>query len=207
MDVAELLPNAQLVAFDVSSAQFPPSGPDDVKFVVADARNPFSEADHSSFDLVHICALIAALQPADWDVVMRNIVQLLKPGGMVQWYESDFGNLRCLRNNPECVRYTAIPKLLEKFKSTMGDRLSATGHKLPEVALAHLENVEIDISSTDRVPETRAPWMRQAVIALLAWAEKNSVWSAEELDRIKSGIKVDIDNGVIHPPQYRRYLC
>ena len=207
LDVAKLLPNAQLVAFDISSAQFPTSGPDNVKFIVADARKPFPEADHGSFDLVHIRALIAALQSADWDVVMHNVVQLLKPGGMVQWYESDYGNFRCLRNNPEYVRYTAIPKLLEKFKSIMGDRLTAPGHRLPEVAVARLENVELDIHSTDRVPETRAQWMSQAVIALLAWAENNSGWSAEELDQVKSGIKIDIDNGVIQPLQCRRYLC
>lgn len=208
MDVAKSLPKAQLVAFDLSSAQFPPSAPDNVQFVVTNAKQPFPDAYHGSFDLVHIRALIAAMMsPEDWDVVMCNIIQLLKPGGSVQWGEADFGNVPCLRNNPEYMRFTALPKLLEKFRSVMGDRATTGPRNLVKAASARLENVEVDVFPTDRLPEMRARWARQAAIAMLAWAEKSSGWSAEELAQMKSGVQVDIDNGAARPSKDRCYLC
>lgn len=196
LHAAQILPEAQLVAFDISPAQFPSTEPKgNVGFEVADAKQPFAESLHGTFDLVHIRALFAAMHPPDWEAVMRNIVQLLKPGGAIQWEEAD-NTVRCLRGSKEFQRYNGIPLVLSKFAEAMGDRRSSMMRELPAAAsTAGLVEIDVDISSTDRIPEFRIDMTSQYMMAITGWAEKAGVWKPSELAKVREDIKDDIERG------------
>lgn len=196
LHAAQILPEAQIVAFDISSTQFPPSQPEgNVSFEMADAKKQFPESYHGTFDLVHIRALFAAMHPPDWEVVMRNIVQLLKPSGAIQWEEAD-NTVRCLRGSKEFQRYNGIPLVLAKFGEAMGDRRSSMMRELPAAAsTTGLVDIDVDISSTDRIPEFRVDMTRQYMMAITGWAEKAAVWNPAELAKVREDIDDDIERG------------
>ncbi|KAK4498766.1 hypothetical protein PRZ48_009276 [Zasmidium cellare] len=196
LHVAQVLPNTtDIVAFDISPAQFPSTKPHNVTFTVADAKKPFPQVHHGTFDLVHIRALIAAMQTPDWETVMRNVVQLLKPEGFVMWGEGDLSRLRCLRSSEEYVSFSTLPKLLRTFEAAMRARTSDGITRLSEAAEAQLENVEMDVTSTDRLWDTRVPFTRMVVTGMLAWAEHSKAWPPEELEEMRKGVASDLDNG------------
>ncbi|KAK4495184.1 hypothetical protein PRZ48_013511 [Zasmidium cellare] len=53
-------------------------------------KKPFEEKWHGYFDVVHVRLVQAAIQEEkEWELMMRNVTRLLKPGGWLQWVESD----------------------------------------------------------------------------------------------------------------------
>lgn len=189
--------DAQVVAYDISSAQFPTSSPANVRFIVADARQPFPLEDHGSFDHVHVCAVVAAMRPQHWKIVMRNVVQLLKPTGTLQWTEADWNNLRCLRdrNDAEVMPWRAIPRLLETFSARMDDKISESIGRLRQTVVDHFDHVEIDVVSSDRFPEHRASSTRAFLGGMLSWAERAEVLPFQELQKLKPEVEAEIDKG------------
>ncbi|KAL9582653.1 MAG: hypothetical protein Q9212_003175 [Teloschistes hypoglaucus] len=82
---------SNFVGFDISQQQFPPADslPPHIKFVVHDAVEIFPPEYHQRFDLVNVRLVSYAIKGSDLDTVVRNITQLLKPGGYLQWQETD----------------------------------------------------------------------------------------------------------------------
>jgi hypothetical protein len=84
----------QLHGFDISADQFPPSLPQNVHLHMHDAKQPWPAEWHGRFDAVHVRLLVCAMETTDnWITVARNVLQLLKPGGHVQWCEGNFTQL------------------------------------------------------------------------------------------------------------------
>ena len=77
--------NAHLDGFDLSKNMWQADAV--AGFTFADVKKPFPDGLHGTYDFVHIRYLIIAMAPEDWDVVLRNAIQLLKPGGVIQWEE------------------------------------------------------------------------------------------------------------------------
>lgn len=48
-------------------------------------KKPFPAEIHGKYDLVHVRMLVAAMLPEEWEPAVRNLTQLLKPGGFLQW--------------------------------------------------------------------------------------------------------------------------
>ena len=89
-DLAKSLPSTcQFDGFDFSPDQFPPEKdlPNNVKLHIADAKVPMDTKFHRSFDVVIIRYLNAGMRPEDWMTVTRNIYDILKPKGWIQWIE------------------------------------------------------------------------------------------------------------------------
>ncbi|KAL8776839.1 MAG: hypothetical protein Q9194_002904 [Teloschistes cf. exilis] len=82
------------VGFDISQQQFPlaDSLHTQMKFVVHDMVDTFPAEYHERFDLVNVRLVTYAVKASDLDRVVRNITQLLKPGGYLQWQETDAGD-------------------------------------------------------------------------------------------------------------------
>ncbi|KAB8071182.1 hypothetical protein BDV29DRAFT_22310 [Aspergillus leporis] len=82
-----------LHGFDISSAQYPfykditPSH--ELYLSVHDIRNRFPLEHRERYDLVHVRLLVGALKEEDYSRSMRNLYELLKPGGYLQWDDCD----------------------------------------------------------------------------------------------------------------------
>ncbi|KAL9598534.1 MAG: hypothetical protein Q9219_004436 [cf. Caloplaca sp. 3 TL-2023] len=81
----------EFVGFDISQQQFPPQGslPARVTLVVHDMVQPFPAQYHGHFDLVNVRLVSYAVKEMDLDKIVRNVIQLLRPGGYLQWQETD----------------------------------------------------------------------------------------------------------------------
>jgi len=84
----------EMVGFDISPDQFPESYVPETKFVVWDMNASFPEEYHNSFDVVHIRLVTVALKVEQIKGVVENLVELLKPGGYLQWTDFTYRNGR-----------------------------------------------------------------------------------------------------------------
>ncbi|KAI0317273.1 S-adenosyl-L-methionine-dependent methyltransferase [Amylostereum chailletii] len=92
LDLAGATPHLELYACDITTAKFPP---DDVLATAGvsafeqDLTQPFPEDMRGTFDLVHMTYLVYALPEAAWQRALRNVYDVLKPGGYLVLKESD----------------------------------------------------------------------------------------------------------------------
>ncbi|KAF2238545.1 hypothetical protein EV356DRAFT_505849 [Viridothelium virens] len=86
--------NTSFVGFDISPQQYPTKEEleDGVELVVHDMTRPFPLEYHEQFDLVNVRLVSWVLQARDLEKTVRNIIQLLRPGGYLQWQECDPGD-------------------------------------------------------------------------------------------------------------------
>ncbi|KXS99335.1 hypothetical protein AC578_6744 [Pseudocercospora eumusae] len=148
------------VGLDLSDAQFPPPEQQgQCTFDILNILEPVPERFVHSFDVVHIRYLILALKSHEWQIVAKNILRLLKPGGYVQWLESRFGYFEYLQTKPG-VSTVHLKKLIQR----MVDFEVAEDKLLPSVISPGLKNnvqetgfvdVEEDVFASDRVAENR----------------------------------------------------
>ncbi|KAJ0418714.1 S-adenosyl-L-methionine-dependent methyltransferase [Aspergillus carlsbadensis] len=75
--------------FDISSAQFP-AAPERVELSLHDVLTPFPPEHQGRYDLVHVRLLVTALGESDFEIAVRNLSSILKPGGYLQWVEIDY---------------------------------------------------------------------------------------------------------------------
>ncbi|KAF7168744.1 hypothetical protein CNMCM5623_001650 [Aspergillus felis] len=85
-------PSSRFMGFDVSSALFPPPHdlPAQVTLHEHDIRRLFGADFISAFDVVHAKFLKYAFRKTEWEVVLHNVIALLKPGGYLLWEDSDY---------------------------------------------------------------------------------------------------------------------
>lgn len=89
LEVADEFPKAEVIGLDISAEQYPPkmSWPANVRLEYGDLFASIPEKYQQYFDVVHIRLIVAAIYTMDKDILMRNILSLLKPGGYIQWDE------------------------------------------------------------------------------------------------------------------------
>ncbi|KAF9881020.1 methyltransferase domain-containing protein [Colletotrichum karsti] len=106
--LTDILPvRAELIGFDLDPRKFPPRPPTppipppplspplrpvqpSLDFRVHDVRELFPEDLRGTFDLVHVRLLALGLTTADWDVIVKNLVALLRPGGWLLWEDTSW---------------------------------------------------------------------------------------------------------------------
>ena len=89
-DVAAVAPSsAQLHGYDLRPEHPKAALPSNVHLYGVDVKEGFPPALHGMYDFVNVRLLCGGLTADDWPVVVRNLTQLLKPGGMLQWLEPD----------------------------------------------------------------------------------------------------------------------
>lgn len=72
--------------FDISDAQFAQNGTQSrTKYDVLNITEPIPEHLQGQFDVVHLRLLVCGLVDEQWAPAARNVLQLLKPGGWIQW--------------------------------------------------------------------------------------------------------------------------
>jgi len=207
LDLAKTLPTAsEFHGFDISSAQFPKAQvPANVQFHVADAKKPFSPEFHEKFHVVHLRLLIAAMSGDDWKTVTQNVCMLLKPGGAIQWTESNFAQLHpALRGSSDprntCARLsTYVRSWLELPGFEWRDRLAAPSSgwfSLPHVFRdLGFQDVEDDVVSSDRLGEEGRRRGTEIEMAVYASSFQVAGMSDGEIEAIRKPAEADAVNG------------
>ncbi|KAJ6032751.1 hypothetical protein N7540_003483 [Penicillium herquei] len=82
-------PNWQIDGFDVSGDQYPAPGrvPANVSLHEHDTFQPYPEEYHGQYDVVNVRFMMTLLSKEKFSILLKNVMELLKPGGILQWVE------------------------------------------------------------------------------------------------------------------------
>lgn len=195
--------NAVLEGYDIASDLFPPRDtlPENVTLGESDMKKPFPEHMHGKYDLVHARMLVSAMLPDDWEIAVRNLVKLLKPGGYLQWEECDFKNAEWLGSSPS----SSIEKTTfigDKFRAALDERFKHGWNTLPGLMReAGLTSINTDVAVSDRVPETRERVNTGIMNLVFTWARMMVTRGVSEstfgdsLDNLERAVNEEIKSG------------
>ncbi|KAL3495139.1 hypothetical protein BJX62DRAFT_233785 [Aspergillus germanicus] len=84
----------QIHGFDITDAMFPPADwlPANVSLRTLDILQPIPDELKGQYDVVCIRYFGVLIRNNEPEFVLRNLVDMLKPGGYIQWMESDIYN-------------------------------------------------------------------------------------------------------------------
>ncbi|EMR64984.1 hypothetical protein UCREL1_8049 [Eutypa lata UCREL1] len=156
---------------------------------------------HEKYDLVHVRLLVAAMLPDEWEPAVRNLVQLLKPGGFLQWEECDFVSAEHLKGNPSS-RIDTAKHIADMFRAALWERFEHGWNELPEhMRAVGLASVTSDVMASDRVPETRKRMTASIMGLVFTWArvmtERGAPgsMSGDHLDHLEKEVHEEIKSG------------
>ncbi|KAE9365003.1 hypothetical protein N431DRAFT_386956 [Stipitochalara longipes BDJ] len=192
MDLAETLPSScELIGYDISSAQFLPQStwPPNVSLKIHSMLIPFPEAELGTYDIVAIRYVSIAITAAEWKTAIKNLLTLLKPGGWIQWIDSD--TLHFYQSRPG----TSVAAMKEVFggvatfsrsKNFAFGMIKRTSELYREEGLVDIWE---DAFAGDRVAEDREKNTRNGVEAMKSIlgriaAVPGSGWTVERRDRL-----------------------
>lgn len=116
LDVAKALPKdkAGLEGFDITPSNFPASAwvPSNIRFHTWDAFAEVPSEFIGVFDIVHIRAFYSCVKSNSVQPLLDNLLKLLKPGGYLQWDESDASTLSCTTPSSE-VKAEAVETIVK----------------------------------------------------------------------------------------------
>ncbi|PLB55571.1 Zn-dependent exopeptidase [Aspergillus steynii IBT 23096] len=129
-----------LHGFDISADQFPSSTKTtdpgyEVQFLVHDIRDRFPESYRGRYDLVNVGHLIAALREEEYAVAVRNLFEILKPNGHLQWTESKASTIGTIQlPTLEVKSIPGVDELFDESMSRVGFSLSPA-HTVQQFAM------------------------------------------------------------------------
>jgi len=198
----QLPDSVRFVGLDISDVQFPQPGsyPDNCSFRTLNILEPIPADLQDQFDVAHIRLLTCGLRSDQWATVARNVLQLLKHGGWLQWTEADGTTSAAVQSVPEASIERAL-----KFREAMiaaakragrfNEDVSSLNHV---IASAGFTEVRRCIFSSDRVPEMREKASRLAkgagdgALAMLAKNDPGAIgMTAEEVRKLSKGCDED----------------
>ncbi|KAJ9298202.1 hypothetical protein DTO271G3_3807 [Paecilomyces variotii] len=105
-DVARELnnPNNRYDGFDISDLQFPsevPTGLGSINFTVHDMTKRFPEEYYGKYDLVNVRFVVQALKGVLVPTVISHLMELLRPGGYLQWHDAQWDDFRAIPPNED----------------------------------------------------------------------------------------------------------
>ncbi|KAJ5933965.1 hypothetical protein N7454_006294 [Penicillium verhagenii] len=90
----------QFVGFDMNAAAFPENPAAGIRLVQHDCSEPFEDRYTGQFDLVNIRGMAYAVTEEKLARVLENVSCLLKPGGYLQWTESEISLFKFFPETP-----------------------------------------------------------------------------------------------------------
>ena len=165
VDVSRIMPpNTRLDGFDSSDINFPrdmQQFPRNVNLHVQNAKQNFSSEFVGKYDVVHIRLLVAALaNESEWNLVTRNVLDLLKPGGAIQWEEGNFLNAANYRS--DSGGFVHLSRLLDALRNGLSQRFALSTTILTRFRAHLLTSLHLDVVSSDRCMD-RYHDVRQAI--------------------------------------------
>ncbi|QSZ34861.1 hypothetical protein DSL72_007720 [Monilinia vaccinii-corymbosi] len=163
----------ETVGFDISADQFPKSPAPRTKFVVWDMTTSFPEEYHSSFDVVHIRLVFPAVNAEQIKDVVKNLVELLRPGGYLQWTDAFENGIELTHRDddgdPPC-KYEE--ELMSRFLAEQGYSFHILGDVKNALQFLPVEDIHItdDTDAAYWRPEIRGmvtQWQARAMAFFL----------------------------------------
>ena len=146
----------------------------------------------------------------DWEVVARNVVQLLRPGGAVQWEDMKGGESWLFASDgtevPQTSDSMAMSRLTGMVKGVAGDRLQHGGPTTlgPIFSGLGLKDVGLETVSSDTVAAVRKPmsvnFMQLGMLAARRFLKAGLLEgrTTEELDELERKVLEEIDAGAYY---------
>ncbi|PQE28396.1 methyltransferase domain-containing protein [Rutstroemia sp. NJR-2017a BBW] len=203
LHLAKSFPDATLHGFDISPSLFPAPQtlPSNMSLDIMDIKQPPHPNHENKYDFINVRLIAAGINQTEWDLVVRNISTLLKPGGSIQWVECNWADVQHIRGDVMSSVATAR-SMGSMFKEGLRDKFSHGWKLLPQLFLEQgFDNVEEDIVSSDRVVETRSDMTRNGMQAIFGWARLLSSrhaagsLSMDNLAKLEAKAEQDIDSG------------
>lgn len=148
LDAAEKYPNAEILGSDITDKQFPAPAlrSPNTRFEVQNMFDEVPVRHRGAFDMVHLRLTVAWLYGQDRDLLVRNALSMLKPGGFIQW--SEISNPPTLLYEPDGEVHPEVPeRLLRVYKTTnlmpTFEWLSQLGDILP----SHYGLIEVEVQN------------------------------------------------------------
>lgn len=192
--------------FDISSDQYLPaeSLPENVSLGFLDFKKPIPKDLQGTFDLVNVRLIIISM--GSWEVwlqTLKNLVTLLKPGGVITWTDGNFLNARGFRgSNASSTPGHALTAGQNQLNGTL---ISRFGYSFPDFtklfSSARLVKVQEDVISTDRLVEQRREFTEIGVGAVfgglknLSKAQGEGYWHESEVERRRGEAVKDLESG------------
>ena len=197
VELSEKLPHTcSFDGFDVSGDQFRKNTPKNVSLHVQDARDDYPQEFHGKFDVVHLRLLVGGFDKDDWKVATQKTIQLLKPGGAIQWEEANFPDAQHLRSGGKHTSAKTFWKVLSGIQQGLMHRFKWGYNILPdifqELGLTHVETDEV---SSDRVVATRRPLAETSAAGAMGWAKKAGKFSQQEIEELERELKKEVADG------------
>ncbi|KAI1325558.1 S-adenosyl-L-methionine-dependent methyltransferase [Xylariaceae sp. FL0255] len=126
-DISTRLPaSVQLDGLDISFKATPPPQwlPSNISLLEWDIKQPVPDHLIGQYDIVHIRLFIFVLLNEEVSGILAKLFKLLKPGGYLQWSETDISSVRITRAQPDS-KVDATSRLVELSRS-QDPRLSPT---------------------------------------------------------------------------------
>ena len=160
-----------------------------MKLNIADAKAPPDPKFKEKFDVINIRYLQVGMHPEDWETVTRNMYDMLKPGGWLQWLEPDLWQATQLtRQDPK--KLTVAQEIYELLRPYV-HRFEYPCKELADIfRKVGIRNVIDEKISSDRIPETRPLWTEvnadpiYRVLLTTQCSKGSDGYSAEECARL-----------------------
>ncbi|KAF4628606.1 hypothetical protein G7Y89_g9541 [Cudoniella acicularis] len=181
--------------FDISDKFFPPSAwlPENVKLYIHDIYQPFPEEFKGQFEVVHL-RLFLTLSRQQVVQILQNALELLKPGGCIQWMEHDKTDMTIMEvtANSSSTANQAFNELqLNPFPNYNARWVLDIGSTMTSVGL--------EVLAEDRIPTK--PWLLPQMnelhlLALMDIPQGLSSAVDEFCEKHLQGLQEEYQNGV-----------
>ncbi|KAL2059990.1 hypothetical protein VTL71DRAFT_9812 [Oculimacula yallundae] len=185
----------QYVGFDISREFFPKEHGEEFRYVQHNVLRPFPDEHLGKYDLVHVRLLVAALKEDEIPIALENVMELLAPGGYIQWDEWDFPSIQLPSAPPPvmqtltdfltfCTSLGFAADIASILHSELSQDSSIDQHFLSKSTWYSLKDEETKEKSRD---VARVWWIgavRSLWPIMLARNERGDVRSPEELGRV-----------------------
>ncbi|MCJ1263855.1 hypothetical protein MMC22_003725 [Lobaria immixta] len=176
------------VGFDISPQQFPSmeTVSANMKLVVHDITEPLPLEYHEKFDLVNVRLMSYAIKAADLDRVVWNVLQILRPGGFLQWQECDACDIWATPETPmttASINYvisekiarglspgiaTSLLKMIQSYSTPIPDgQLNPISQSPQLIRITQLETVSTYNHNSPLVAAGKKPLILSVVAELL----------------------------------------
>ncbi|KAI9722839.1 MAG: hypothetical protein M1828_004405 [Chrysothrix sp. TS-e1954] len=180
--LAKQAPKATLDGFDISISQTPPKVwlPSNVKMQVLDIFTEIPKPLRERYDVVNIRLFMCVVSNNDPGPIIRNLVQLMKPGGWLQWGEFDLPSRKPVTAEPGTSTKALEEASAFPFRGSKDTRM--TPRWVPELGKLLTENgMEVIISECRKWRDSTLVFNHDST--MMVWEEMRSNMDAANAKR------------------------
>ncbi|KAL4946356.1 hypothetical protein BDV06DRAFT_136748 [Aspergillus oleicola] len=142
LDVAEDFPDAEIIGTDLSPIQ-PNFAPPNCSFIIDDAESDWTFPKDETFDYIHARSMGGGI--ADWERLMRQAYNHLRPGGWIEFQEFEAAVNSDDGTHERAPMLLDLSRRLDEASSKFGKRVSIASSLAGWVRRAGFANVTEDV--------------------------------------------------------------